>query len=77
MTLSNKEEIVLEKFNNFIKSKIKEIEDQNSEDKNHSLDLGKLMILTDFQELILDHQLELRKTSVKYYDTKTLSYYEK
>ena len=76
MTL-NKEQELLDKFRSLIDIKCKEIEDQNSEDKNHSLDLGKLMILTDFQELILDHQLELRKTSVKYYDTKTLSYYEK
>ena len=61
MTLSNKEEIVLEKFNSFIKSKIKEIENQKSEDKNHSLDLGKLTILSEFQELILEHQLEIMK----------------
>ena len=61
MTLSNKEEIVLEKFNSFIKSKIEEIENQKSEDKNHSLDLGKLTILSEFQELILEHQLEIMK----------------
>tara|TARA_B100000530_G_C15779436_1_gene416889 strand:- start:225 stop:455 length:231 start_codon:yes stop_codon:yes gene_type:complete len=76
MTL-NKEQKLLDKFRSLIDIKCKEIEDQNSEDKNHSLDLGKLIILTEFQELILDHQLELMKTEVKYYDTKTLSYYEK
>jgi hypothetical protein len=76
MTL-NKEEKLLDKFRSLIDIKCKEIENQKSEDKDHSLDLGKLIILTEFQELILEHQLELMKTKVKYYDPKTLSYYEK
>tara|TARA_Y100000004_G_C8770686_1_gene350573 strand:- start:133 stop:318 length:186 start_codon:yes stop_codon:yes gene_type:complete len=57
----NKEQQLLDKFTSLIDIKCKEIENQKSEEKNHSLDLGKLIILNDFQELILDHQLEIMK----------------
>lgn len=57
----NKEQELLDKFRSLIDIKLKEIKNQKSEDKDHSLDLGKLIILVDFEELILDHQLEIMK----------------
>lgn len=57
----NKEQELLDKFRSLIDIKLKEIKNQKSENKDHSLDLGKLIILVDFEELILDHQLEIMK----------------
>ena len=57
----NKEQELLDKFRSLIDIKLKEIKNQKSEEKDHSLDLGKLIILVDFEELILDHQLEIMK----------------
>lgn len=56
-----REKILLDKITTRLEELIKEIKDQKSEDKDHSLDLGKLTIITEIQELTINHRLEIMK----------------